>query len=77
MFRAAEVLLLSKVDLLPHVRFDAERAIANALAINPLLNVFRLSAYMGEGLPQWYGWLKSELAACRKAQAQEGNPATR
>jgi hydrogenase nickel incorporation protein HypB len=63
MFAAAEVLLLSKTDLLPHIRFDVERAVANALTVNPNLRVFRLSAYSGEGLPQWYGWLKSEMLA--------------
>jgi hydrogenase nickel incorporation protein HypB len=62
MFGAAEVLLLSKIDLLPHVRFDEERAVANALAVNPRLTVFRLSAYTGQGLAEWYGWLKGELA---------------
>lgn len=67
MFGAAEVLVLSKTDLLPHIRFDMERAVANALAANPRLTVFRLSACTGEGLPQWYDWLKSELGACRDA----------
>jgi hydrogenase nickel incorporation protein HypB len=64
MFGVAEVLLLSKVDLLPHTRFDVERAVANALTVNPRLKVFRVSSYTGEGLPQWYDWLKSELAPC-------------
>ena len=63
MFRAADVLLLSKTDLLPYIRFDVEGAVANALAVNPRLTVFRLSAYSGEGLAPWYGWLKRELAA--------------
>lgn len=62
MFGAAEVLLLSKIDLLPHVRFDEERAVANALAVNPRLTVLQLSAYTGQGLAEWYGWLKGELA---------------
>ena len=66
MFGAAEVLLLSKMDLLPHIRFDVEGAVANALAVNPQLRVFRVSAYSGEGLPQWYDWLKSGLASCQK-----------
>lgn len=61
MFGVAEVLLLSKMDLLPHTRFDVERAVENALAVNPGLTVIRLSAYTGEGLPQWYAWLRSEL----------------
>ena len=65
MFGAAEVLLPRKTDLLPHIRFDADRAVANALAVNPRLHVFRLSAYTGEGLSLWYDWLRSELAACQ------------
>lgn len=64
MFGAAEVLILSKIDLLPHVRFDAERAIANALTVNPRLVVFRVSTYTGEGMRDWYDWLKGELALC-------------
>ena len=67
MFGAAEVLLLSKTDLLPHIRFDVERAVANALSVNPRLRIFRLSAYSGEGLPQWYDWLKNELADCGRS----------
>lgn len=63
MFDAAQVLLLSKTDLLPHIRFDIGGAIANALAVNPRLTVFRVSAYTGEGLSPWYDWLKSEMAA--------------
>jgi hydrogenase nickel incorporation protein HypB len=65
MFSAADVLLLSKTDLVPHLRFDLDRAVENALTVNPRLEVFRVSAYTGDGLPQWYSWLKGELAACR------------
>jgi hydrogenase nickel incorporation protein HypB len=53
----------------PHLRFDVDRAVANALAVNPRLEVFRVSAYTAEGLAQWYAWLKSELAACRGESA--------
>jgi hydrogenase nickel incorporation protein HypB len=69
MFGAAQVLLLSKIDLLPHLRFDVERAVANALQVNPQLKIFRLSAYSGEGLVAWYDWLKAERAACASAAA--------
>jgi hydrogenase nickel incorporation protein HypB len=61
MFAAADVLLISKTDLLPHIRFDIERAIGNARAVNPGLTVFRVSAYSGDGLPSWYEWLKNRL----------------
>jgi hydrogenase nickel incorporation protein HypB len=67
MFNAASVLLLSKVDLLSYLRFDMERAVANALAVNPRLRVVRVSAYTGQGLAEWYAWLKLELSALRSS----------
>jgi hydrogenase nickel incorporation protein HypB len=67
MFGAADVLILSKLDLAPHVRFDVDRAVANALSVNPDLAVFRVSAYSGAGMGDWYRWLKRELAAIEPA----------
>ncbi len=67
MFRAADVMILNKVDLLPHVDFDVARAIGNARAVNPEIAVFRLSAKTGEGLDAWYGWLRREAATVREA----------
>ena len=61
MFSTADALLLSKIDLLPHLRVDLSKMIDNALAINPKLKVFPVSAYSGEGLEDWYGWLRHEL----------------
>jgi hydrogenase nickel incorporation protein HypB len=60
MFKAATIMLLNKVDLLPHLDFDVARAIANALQVNPDIIVFRVSARTGEGLDAWYGWLRRE-----------------
>ncbi|QAZ39062.1 hydrogenase accessory protein HypB [Methylibium sp. Pch-M] len=62
MFKAADVLLLSKTDLLPHLRVDLQRMIDNARVVNPGLAIFPVSAYSGEGLDAWYGWLRGELA---------------
>jgi hydrogenase nickel incorporation protein HypB len=64
MFSAATLVLLSKIDLLPHLRFQTKRAAENALAVNPALKVLEVSAYSGDGMPQWYDWLKAELALC-------------
>ncbi len=61
MFSTADALLLSKIDLLPHLRVDLSKMIDNALAINPKLKVFPVSAYSGEGLDDWYGWLRHKL----------------
>ena len=62
MFRAAQMMILSKMDLAPHVDFDPERAVANALRVNPSISTIRLSARTGEGLDHWYDWLRCELA---------------
>jgi hydrogenase nickel incorporation protein HypB len=66
MFRAADVLLLNKCDLLPHLDFDIELAEANARRANPRLVIFRVSARSGEGLADWLAWLESGLAARRQ-----------
>jgi hydrogenase nickel incorporation protein HypB len=62
MFSTADVLLLSKIDLLPHLRVDLQLMMDNALAVNPRLKIFPVSAYTGEGLKDWHGWLQDELA---------------
>jgi hydrogenase nickel incorporation protein HypB len=67
MFRAAEVMILNKIDLLPHVDFDVERAIAHAREVNPDIVVLRVSARSGDGLEAWYDWLRRERAAAREA----------
>ena len=61
MFSTADVLLLSKIDLLPHLRVNLQLMLDNALAVNPSLKIFPVSAYTGEGLDAWYGWLRDEL----------------
>lgn len=61
MFRAAELLLLNKIDLLPYLRFDFEHCLDYARQVNPNLQVFPLSALTGEGLDAWYSWLQDEL----------------
>ena len=58
MFRAASLLLLNKIDLLPHVDFDVAQATAHAREVNPELTVMRVSARTGEGLGAWYEWLQ-------------------
>jgi hydrogenase nickel incorporation protein HypB len=67
MFGAAEVMILNKIDLLPHVDFDVDAAVANARAVNPDMAVLRVSARSGEGLDTWYDWLRGERAAARAA----------
>ncbi len=57
MFAAASLMVLNKIDLLPHVRFDVERCIAMARRVNPTIEVLQLSATTGEGMDAWLHWL--------------------
>lgn len=59
MFHESRVLLINKMDLAPHVSADPERIERDARAINPQIEVFRVSASTGEGLEGWYDWLRA------------------
>lgn len=61
MFRAADLMILTKTDLLPYVPFDAERAEENARRVNPKIRTMRVSAVSGEGMEKWLAWLAAEL----------------
>jgi hydrogenase nickel incorporation protein HypB len=63
MFRAADVMVVTKLDLAPHARADVERLVGFARAVKPVLEVFRVSAVTGDGLEAWYRWLRVELCA--------------
>ena len=65
MFRAAGLMILNKIDLMPHVDFDVSRAIMNAVRVNPAITTLELSARTGEGLEVWYAWLRREAAIAR------------
>ncbi|XXG29664.1 MAG: hydrogenase nickel incorporation protein HypB [Ferrovum myxofaciens] len=64
MFRAADLMLLNKCDLLPYLDFDASLAVENALRVNPKIQIICISATSGEGMEEWLEWIK---AGCRKA----------
>jgi len=57
MFAAADLMLLNKTDLLPHLDFDVDLAIANARRVNPAIRVLRVSARSGEGMADWLAWI--------------------
>ena len=59
MFHASDLMLLNKVDLLPHLNFDVEQCIENARRVNPDIRVLQVSATSGEGLQAWYDWIKA------------------
>jgi hydrogenase nickel incorporation protein HypB len=69
MFHAADLILLNKVDLLPHVDFDVGKALEAARKVNPKVKMLHVSARSGEGLDAWIDWL---LASRQRELA--GNP---
>ncbi len=59
MFHAANLLLLSKIDLLPHLDFDVDKCIEYAQRVNPGIKVIQLSCKTGEGMDSWYQWIRA------------------
>jgi hydrogenase nickel incorporation protein HypB len=59
MFRACELVLINKIDLLPHLDFDLDRLLYNLDAVNPGVHRILISARSGEGVDEWRDWLVS------------------
>jgi hydrogenase nickel incorporation protein HypB len=69
MFRASGLLLLNKIDLLPHLNFDVARCIEYARRVNPAIEILQVSAQTGEGMDAWYAWLRSHSADLSRMSA--------
>jgi len=66
-FARASVTVITKLDLLPYVRFDVERATEQILSLNPDARIVTTSAYTGQGVEPWCNLLLEELASKRLA----------
>jgi hydrogenase nickel incorporation protein HypB len=71
MFAASSLMLINKIDLLPHVDFSVERAVDYARQVNPAIEAMTLSARSGEGLAAWYDWLRRQA----RVAPPSGHPA--
>ncbi len=60
-FTVCDVLIINKTDVLPYFDFDMEKVKEYALARNPKLVIFPISAKTGEGIDEWCDWIKKEL----------------
>ncbi|HEX4517672.1 MAG TPA: hydrogenase nickel incorporation protein HypB [Polyangiaceae bacterium] len=60
MFRAGGIVLLNKVDLLPHVEFDVGRFTGHMASVNPASRLFQVSATRGDGLAAFHDWLREQ-----------------
>jgi hydrogenase nickel incorporation protein HypB len=66
------LLLLNKIDLLPHIPFDLEAFGRDLASIREDVEILHLSAASGEGLDAWLDWLRTRVAGARGAVAQSG-----
>jgi len=62
MFAGSQVCIINKIDLLPYVNFNVEKAKAYAKMANPNLQFFEVSATKGDGMQHWYEFLKNEIS---------------
>lgn len=60
MFHACELMILNKIDLLPHLNFDEDKCIEYALRVNSKIKIIKLSATSGEGMDNWFDWIKAQ-----------------
>ena len=70
LFNLAKAMILNKIDLLPYVDFEMERARAFATRLNGDLAVFEVSCCTGAGLEGWYDWLRHMHAAKASERAR-------
>lgn len=60
-FTVCDALIINKIDVLPYFDFDMDKVREYALARNPQLEIFPISAKTGEGIDEWCEWLNKEL----------------
>jgi hydrogenase nickel incorporation protein HypB len=61
MFAGSDVCVINKIDLVPYLNFKVEKAKEYARQVNPNLIFFEVSATTGEGMDEWYAWLKKQI----------------
>ncbi|MBT8224570.1 MAG: hydrogenase nickel incorporation protein HypB [Dactylosporangium sp.] len=77
MFRSVDIVLINKIDLLPHLDFDLDQFRRNLAAVNPGVTTVELSARTGSGVRHWCDWLTATAATATTATAPSGaGPAT-
>ena len=68
MFSKSDLLLINKTDLLPYVTFDFKQLERSVKRIKPSLPIYRISASTGEGLDQWFAWLRARVPARKRTR---------
>ena len=65
MFRAADIMLLNKIDLVPYLDFDLEACKDMARRVSPGIVIFEVSSRTGEGMAAWYDWLGAGIGKAK------------
>lgn len=68
MFQEADCLLITKMDLAPHLDVDVDQIVENVRQMNPHVKIIPVSAKTGEGLDLWFDWVRSQLTKSAKQQ---------
>jgi hydrogenase nickel incorporation protein HypB len=71
MFRSVELVVINKIDLLPHLDFDLDALRRNLRMVNPAAEVMLVSARTGEGVAEWCEWLSQYRPASMHASTKE------
>jgi hydrogenase nickel incorporation protein HypB len=61
MFRACELIVINKIDLLPHLDFDMDKLLYNIDVVHPGVETIQVSARTGTGLDAWRNWLRAQV----------------
>ena len=69
-FFKSDLLVLSKIDLLPYVPFDIDIAAENARKVHPGMEIVKVSCLMGNGLHEWMMWLAERRRAHKQLVQQ-------
>ena len=69
MFTEADVVLVNKLDLLPHLNFNASYFCEGITRLNPTVKILQVSCKTGEGLEQWFSWLLAQMKDRKSRQA--------
>ncbi|MBK7649847.1 MAG: hydrogenase nickel incorporation protein HypB [Flammeovirgaceae bacterium] len=60
MFQSSQLCIINKIDLLPYLKFDLEALKKYGRRVNPSMEFIELSCTTGEGISNWYAWLKKQ-----------------
>ena len=61
MFTVADIVLINKIDLLPHVNFDTDAYKKTVKNLNESVEIFEVSCTTGQGIDRWLSWLQNQL----------------